>query len=238
MLRWLKIGSLAASFHKASNKEVVVVLPGLARNRNERLYVEFASFAEKNGISVLRFDFEGIGESNGSSLNFNIFSEVKNVKAIVKFLVSENFNKIGLLGHSHTGIVAIISLALIKEEALKCAVIWNGAFRPLKFWSKDEIEYLKKYGHISYRGVIFGKRMYEVAKKIKAEEYLKKVKKPVLLIHSKEDKQVPIEESKFAHKFLSNSHLQVTEGDHFFSTIHLRRMIFESTLSEFRKNFK
>ena len=238
MLKWLKIGKLAVSFHKTSNKEVIVILPGLARNRNERLYVEFARFAEKNGISALRFDFEGIGESNGSSLNFNIFSEVKNVKTIVRYLVNKNFRKIGLLGHSHTGIVTIVSLASIKEEALKCAVIWNGAFRPLKFWSKREIEHLKKHRCISYRGIIFGKRMYEIAKKIKPEKFLKKVKKPVLLIHSKEDEQVPIEESKFAHKFLPNSYFQVIAGDHFFSSIPLRRIVFKLTLSGFRENFK
>jgi len=227
---------VVGSLHKTRSNKCVIITHGLARNRSERLYVEFAKELERNNINAFRFDFRGFGESEGKSEKFSHFTECKDIKDTISYLNRKfQMEKFGVVGHSHTGIVALMATAL--DERINAVVCWNGAFRPQKAWSSKEIKLITTKGYLYYKGVKIGIPLYESAKRIRPEEYAKKVRVPVLLLHGVKDESVPLEESEFIYSKLAGKKklIKVKGGDHFFTLPEVRKKVFALSLKWFKK---
>ncbi|MEM5766558.1 MAG: alpha/beta fold hydrolase [Candidatus Aenigmatarchaeota archaeon] len=224
------------TLHKSKSKSGVIICHGLARNRCENLYVSIANYLEKENFNVLRFDFRGFGESEGKSEFFDHFTEVEDIEASISFLNKKGIRKIGLVAHSHAAIISI--MAAFQDKRINTIVCWNGAFRPLKFWSKTEIKEIEKKGYIYYRGIKFGKRLYQKAREIEPLKYFTKITIPVLLIHSIADKNVPVEESVFTYshlkKYTKVKFKKIRTGDHFLTDPKVRKRVFKITADWFK----
>jgi alpha/beta superfamily hydrolase len=88
----------------------VVMCHGRSRDKNGTKYKILSEELAKNGISSLRFDFYGHGESDGV---FNDFTEsigVKNLHHVIKYLQNNGCknNSIGISGSSTGAQVAIL----------------------------------------------------------------------------------------------------------------------------------
>ncbi len=90
----------------------VIICPGFKGVKEEKHLEEIARRLFRAGFSVFRFDFtQGMGESFGSIENITITQQLHDLKSVVNF-VHENLNvessRIGIVGHSLGGMVAIL----------------------------------------------------------------------------------------------------------------------------------
>ena len=112
-------------FDKNASREVPVVLmvtgSGL-QNRDEELFdhkpfAVWADYLAKHGIASLRYDDRGVGKSVGDVRNLTTYNNSLDALAGVKFLKSLGlFNKVGVLGHSEGGTIALMLAARPERE--------------------------------------------------------------------------------------------------------------------------
>jgi alpha/beta superfamily hydrolase len=105
---------------------VILITGAGPRDRNEeggghRPFLVLADYLTKKGISVLRYDDRGIGESTGIQDNKATSADrAEDVKAAFHFLRTQSFidpKKIGLIGHSEGGFIAQIVAGEVDEIA-------------------------------------------------------------------------------------------------------------------------
>ncbi len=92
---------------------VVIMVTGSGlQNRDEELFDHkpFAVLADalaRNGIASLRYDDRGFGESTGDVVNCTTEDLMKDALSGIN-LLSQKFNKVGVLGHSEGGTIAFM----------------------------------------------------------------------------------------------------------------------------------
>ncbi|MEM0385726.1 MAG: alpha/beta fold hydrolase [Nitrososphaeria archaeon] len=106
----------------------IIFCHGFTGNRIEahRLFVYAARELCNKGFTVLRFDFRGCGESEGSYNSITISDEVKDLGSAVDFLYNRNEvlkEKIGVVGLSLGGVVSILRTA--EDERIKAVCTWS-----------------------------------------------------------------------------------------------------------------
>lgn len=83
----------------------VLVLHGLGGHKTGRfrVYVDLAESLVKAGIAVLRFDFRGSGDSEGSFAEMTLNGEISDALVVLKFLHKDSRidnQRIGIFGRS------------------------------------------------------------------------------------------------------------------------------------------
>lgn len=97
-------------------------------NKNLNAPTHIAKALTQNGFVVLRFDFTGLGESEGEFSNTNFTSNIKDLVAAADFL-KENFKAPSILiGHSLGGAAAIAAAGLI--QSIKALVTIGAPYAP------------------------------------------------------------------------------------------------------------
>ncbi|KAJ3409718.1 hypothetical protein HDV05_004292 [Chytridiales sp. JEL 0842] len=82
---------------------------GAAAHKNFQFFPRLAERLLKDlGISSLRFDVRGNGESSGTMKFMDLFSEVDDIEAVVSFLMERNWRIHAVLGHSRGGNLALM----------------------------------------------------------------------------------------------------------------------------------
>lgn len=95
------------------NTLVIIMVTGSGlQNRDEEIHEHkpFAVIADalaKNGIASLRYDDRGFGESTGDAVNCTTEDLMNDALAGIN-LLRERFNKVGVLGHSEGGSIALM----------------------------------------------------------------------------------------------------------------------------------
>lgn len=111
-------GTLSLPKGYTKNTPVVIMVTGSGQqNRDEELFNHkpFAVLADalaRNGIASLRYDDRGWNEASVNFADFTTDDFKQDAEAGIKFL-RKRFNKVGILGHSEGGTIAL----LLAEEA-------------------------------------------------------------------------------------------------------------------------
>lgn len=114
------------------------------------LFAKCAQALAKAGIASARIDFCSMGENRSSRIHYGTKIMLEETKTIYQFLQKDKriiSDRIGLLGHSFGGRIALLSTGLNP----KCIVTLNGALKiqdqeGFKF-SKEYVEDIQKNGH-------------------------------------------------------------------------------------------
>ncbi len=186
----VEIDGLAAIVHEAGN-DFIVCNHGLYSSKDSRKYIEIAELASKNGISCIRFDFTGCGESRGDFSESVLSRRVNDLSKIVEYVDKNYGGKIALLGSSYGGMVSIIYASM---HGVKPLVIISTpyAIHGLGKFSEDASKY----------------DILELSKEI--EE--------ILVIHGKKDELVPVEHAiKIYEAAREPKKLLLFNTDHSFS---------------------
>ena len=101
------IGKLKGVIHYAS-KNYIVCSHGLYSNKDSKKYIEIAQHANDVGISCVRFDFRGCGESKGE-FSFNVQDKANDLYEITNY-IKKNFevSQLSLFGSSFGGMVSLL----------------------------------------------------------------------------------------------------------------------------------
>lgn len=151
----------------------------------------------KSGIAVLRFDFTGIGESEGYFPDTNYSGYTEDLVASADFL-ERNYKAPSLLiGHSLGGCIALETAHKI-PSVRAVAVIGtpaepsNLSVKLKKTKEKTELEGTAEteIGGVRFR---FKKQFFSDIEMHKLEPFIRNLKNPLLILHSPADSYTPIE---------------------------------------------
>lgn len=135
---------------KRAKIPVVVMVTGSGtQNRDEEIFEHkpFAVIADwlaRNGVATLRYDDRGAGGSAGPLEGITTENNASDARAAVEFIRSQRkFGKVGVLGHSEGGTIAIIlagegtadfiiSMAGVATQGKECIIWQNEAILQLK----------------------------------------------------------------------------------------------------------
>jgi alpha/beta superfamily hydrolase len=190
------------------------------------LFVKMSRYLQSQGISTLRFDFRGSGESDGLFSSMNVETMEKDLSFVIDNLkTTRKPSKLFLFGHSFGGLVAALAckshspdgLILLSAVSDPPSIIER---RKSQFVMAQEGSGLFQTGpheiHISFLDTLLRSSPREcIATNFKGK---------LLLIHGDEDATIPFEESKKYLETAQNAgidtQMEMFKGtDHNYSTV-------------------
>ena len=178
-----------------------------------------------NNIGVLRFDFTGLGSSDGDFSNTNFSSNIEDLLSAAQYLREHHAAPQLLVGHSLGG-TAVLNVA---NDIPECkAVVSIGApataDHVMKLFAKD-VEKIESEGATEIN--LAGRRFHITQQFIadlrvwSAENKLTKLRKALLIFHSPQDNIVPIEQAGLIYTAAKHpkSFITLNGADHLLSKI-------------------
>lgn len=172
------------------------------------------------GIGVLRFDFTGLGESEGDFEDTNFSSNVSDLVTAADYL-KENYGEAKILvGHSLGG--AAVLMAASKLKNIEAIVTIGAPADPahVTHLFKNSLEKIEKSGKAE---VSLGGRPFTITKQFVKDleaydksEVLKQLKKPLLVMHSPQDTIVDIKNAEkiYVSAMHPKSYISLDAADH------------------------
>ncbi|HED38702.1 MAG TPA: alpha/beta fold hydrolase, partial [Ignavibacteria bacterium] len=158
----------------------------------------------KHRIAVLRFDFTGLGDSEGNFTDTNFSSNVSDLISAADYIVKNYTAPQILIGHSLGAAAAL--LAAGKIPSLKAVVTIGAPFEPSHIMKliKDDVKKIEETGKAT---VSIGGRPFEIKKQFlddllenKEEDKITRLKTSLLILHSPQDKIVNINNAAKIYK--------------------------------------
>lgn len=177
----------------------------------------------REGFGVLRFDFTGLGESEGEFENTNFSGNVDDLIDAANYLKEEYAAPTLIIGHSLGGSAAIFAAEQI--PSVKAVAVINSPSDPehVKNLVKDDIETIKKNGkarvNIGGRDFTLKKQFLDDIKNHPLTEVVANFRKSLLILHSPQDRIVGIENAKdlFIAAWHPKSYISLDGMDHMLS---------------------
>ena len=150
-----------------------------------------------NGIAVMRFDFTGLGESQGDFADTSFSSNVDDLVAAIRFL-EENYElpKI-LVGHSLGGAAVLFAASRVPEIEAIVTVGAPSDPEHVQHLFAETIEEIQEKGqaevNLGGRPFTIKKKFIDDLKNRSATEVIKGLRRPLLVMHSPQDTTVGIE---------------------------------------------
>ena len=151
----------------------------------------------RKGLAVVRFDFTGLGSSEGDFTNTNFSSNIEDLIAASEHMREELQAPEVLIGHSLGGAAVLAAAKQIPESRLVAVI--NSPSDPshlLRYLSED-LEDIKREGSAT---VTLAGRPFRIKKQLledlaghKLEASIRQLKKALLVFHSPDDSIVRIE---------------------------------------------
>ena len=175
------------------------------------------------GISVLNFDFTGLGHSDGDFSETSFSNNISDIIDVNTFLTKNYVAPSILIGHSLGGAAAIISANKLPNiEALVSIAAPSFVKHVTKHFGNLEDTILNKgEATLSIGGRPFKikKQFLDDLEKYTLEEEVKKLRKPILIMHSPHDLIVGIENaaSLYLKAIHPKSFISLNGADHLIS---------------------
>lgn len=175
------------------------------------------------GFGVLRFDFTGLGESEGDFADTDFSGNVDDLLEAAGFLEREYQAPTVLIGHSLGGTASIF--AADKLPAVKAAVVIGSPADPehvthlLRSAEAEIIEKGKAVVNIGGRDFTIKKQFLDDLKNKPVSDIVRNWGKSLLIFHSPQDKIVGIQNAEkiFKAAFHSKSFISLDGADHLMS---------------------
>ena len=192
-----------------------------SKNLKAISYISRSLVAE--GIAILRFDFTGLGESEGDFSDTNFSSNKDDLISAAEFLGKEYEPPKILIGHSLGG--AAVLLAAERIPSTKAVAVINAPSEPthliIHLESKREEIVEKGEAEISIAGRTFKikKQLLEDLEQNHMEGKIRNLRKPLLILHSPTDNVVGIDNATriFINAKHPKSFVSLDKADHLLS---------------------
>ena len=226
--------SLSSILTKNSNNtDTILLCHGMFGNKNSDLN-KFLLSGLKEYFSVLRFDFEGNGDSSGEWSYADYEREVRNISDIINYSENKyNIKVVAIIGHSKAGADVFIAASrpnLIRNE--KCCFVSLGGRltfgKPEKRFTKEELDKCYKEGEFLWefkgRKWKITQKAIEERKNMNPKKEVKNIsderKKLILQVHGREDTSTPVEEAFVVEKEIPGAEvIWIEKGNHFFKGV-------------------
>jgi pimeloyl-ACP methyl ester carboxylesterase len=201
-------------------------------------YRIIAATLAKNGISVLRFDKRGVGKSSLAEQQYADITFEDYINDVIGWIhylrLEENFSKIILLGHSEGSLIGMIAAERTKVNSF---ISVDGAGKPAAQILREQIKSIppelvgefsstidslsagysvksvnsQLYGlfHPNVQPFMISWMRYDPAQEIA------RLKIPVMIIHGREDLQIPVEHAKILAAAKPDAKIQLIDKMNF-----------------------
>ncbi len=192
-------------------------------NKNLRAVRNISRALTIEGFAVLKFDFTGLGESEGDFEDTNFSSNIQDLEQAAQFL-ADNYKAPSLLiGHSLGGAAVIRAAANI--PTIQAVATIGAPFDPehVSHLIDNNIEKIEKEGvanvNIGGRPFTVKKQFLDDIRENKCIEKIKELRKALLIMHSPQDRIVAIENAaKIYHAAMHpKSFVSLDGADHLLS---------------------
>lgn len=206
--------------------DIAVIFHGLMSSRGnnpEHMFCKIADALLEKEISVVKFDFNGHGESDGCFSDMNIYNEILDAAKIIDYVRSLDFVKnIYIVGHSQGALVGGMIAGLYKEYIKKlimlapAATIKDDALAGSCFGIKYDAQNTPE--QITMRNeekqeFSLGGLYFRLARTLPIYETTSMFEGDTLIIHGSEDEAVGIIGSKRYTECMKNASLEIIDGE-------------------------
>jgi putative redox protein len=153
-----------------------------------------------NGFGVLRFDFTGLGESEGDFEDTNFSGNVEDLVAASEYLKNNHQAPTLLIGHSLGG--AAVLFAAVEINSVKAIATIGAPSNPVhvKHLFKSNLEEIEASGmakvNLSGRDFTIKKQFVDDLESKSLPETARQLKKALLIMHSPQDETVGIKNAE------------------------------------------
>jgi dipeptidyl aminopeptidase/acylaminoacyl peptidase len=208
------------------SRACVIASHGLLSSKDSEKYIALGERLSREGFSMLRFDFRGIGESEGRIEDDTVSRRIVDLGSAIDFVKSRPGlgNRVGLVGSSLGGYVSLIKASADKE--IKAIVTWATPFH------LDDLKSNK--GTEGYD--LPAEPFFQDLPMHRLLPLLPKVSN-CLVIHGEEDELVPVDQAwEIFHGVAEPKGIHVLEGaDHRLTDPKHRQRAMELTVEWFKK---
>ena len=210
------------------SRACVIASHGLLSSKNSEKYIALGERLSREGFAMLRFDFRGIGESEGRIEDDTVSRRVVDLSSAINFVKSRNSlgNRIGLVGSSLGGYISLIKASMDKE--IRAIVIWATPFH------LDDLKSNKGAEGYSLPAEAFFKDL----PKHRLLPLLSKVSN-CMVIHGENDELVPVGQAwEIFHSLGGPKEIHIIEGaDHRLTDPGHRQRAMDLSVEWFNTNF-
>jgi putative redox protein len=195
-----------------------------------------------SGLLVLRFDFSGNGQSEGTFVESTYSKQIAEMETAAAYLAGRGVSWLGLAGHSMGAMVALLAGAKIGSVRAICGLAARSrVMGAAEILSPEQVRTLQERGRVSFvsrgRALELSREMFSDAARHDLGRAVASLVQPILLVHGTEDEITPVDEAYRIQSYRpEGTRLAVIPGaDHMFSGDEHRRMVTEAVVSWFKE---
>lgn len=183
----------------APQKPALLILHGYPAEKGDLL---FRASQLHQDFNILLIDFRYFGKSGGSFTTLGT-NERLDLEAAIDFLESRGFKKVGVFGFSFGGATAILQAA--KDDRI-AAVVSYASFADLTLLGKDIYKHLPIIREALVPLIKFwANTFWDVDAVYSPKVAAQNLSTPILIIHSKQDDQIPFHHAELLMNALRNN---------------------------------
>ncbi|MDO5397503.1 MAG: alpha/beta fold hydrolase [bacterium] len=196
-----------------------IMFHGLMSNRNSKL----ADALIRQGIAVVKFDFNGHGESDGDFSDMNVFSEILDAAKIIDYVRKLDFvTDIYIIGHSQGALVGGMMAGYYREYIKKlvmlapAATIKDDAQKGSCFGIPYDTYHIPEYitmTNTENDKFNVGGLYFRIARTLPIYETTSMFEGETLIIHGSDDEAVGVIGSKRYAECMKNVSLEIIDGE-------------------------
>ena len=169
-------------------------------NKNLAAVRNIGKALTSNGFGVLRFDFTGLGESEGDFGDTNFSGNVEDLIAAADYL-NDNYSAPTLIiGHSLGGAAAIYAAAQVNSIKAVATIGAPSSPKHVQRLLQSSVDEIKENGkaivNLSGRDFTIKKQFLDDLERKTLSETVKNLRKPILIMHSPQDNTVGIKNAE------------------------------------------
>ncbi|MBO4288597.1 MAG: alpha/beta fold hydrolase [Lachnospiraceae bacterium] len=216
--------ALDAVFTKPEGKDrgpVCVLIHGFTGWKDEDHILAAEQAMLEAGVAVLRADMYGHGKSGGQFHDHTLFKWMSNAMTLIDYVRGLDYTTdIYLCGHSQGGLAVILAAGL-EHDRVKALIPMSPAWKIPENCRKGimlglpfDPDRVPEDTPAWSRGILGGNYI-RVAQTIHVEDFIKRYKGPVLIIHGEGDLSVPVEDSiELAKMYPDCTYVPIPEDTH------------------------
>ena len=194
---------------------LIISCHGMLADKSSPKHVYLTEQLAKQGLTALRFDFSGRGNSEGKLYDLSLSKQINDLDAVINYFYKQGVEKFGCFGSSFGGTVSILSAA--RDERITALATLAASAHPE--WVEErhpELSYsFKDYNYAEIPEGKLGPTFYNDLFEYNVVRSLSILRIPTYILHGERDEVVPVADALDLASVAQDTRLEVIpEADH------------------------
>lgn len=235
---------LAGTFHAPpeDSRRGIILGHCFTCSRHTRVLRDVSTTLVAGGFKVLRFDFSGNGQSEGSFSESSYSKQIAEMNSAAAFMSAEGVSWLGLAGHSMGAMVSLLAAAEMDKVRAVCTFAAKAtALHTTHFLNESQLQELQSVGRVSFasrgRNLELTQAFFADATKYELSNIMPSLLQPWLIVHGDQDEVIPMKDAHRLYQYRPvNTELAIIKGaDHMFSQDKQRQEVVDLVVKWFKR---